>query len=230
MAKTKEVVMLAPVEPSGEVRVDMSKEDLVTVGLVEIENELNKRHDEAKSRLSACHKVKDELSQQKAKLLQKWQAVVVKEVLALWQPQLKAVLGPGRVKNVSAKVALSCGDSRDTECATVVQLNESYETHGRNCISNCRPQVFMANYGATFTIPDDVRETARTIEELGQSIRQEEALILEIKQKLGSMGRFERQLRAELVKARLSSTEEGRKLLAVITQDLTERIGLPAPQ
>lgn len=230
MAKTKEVVMLAPVEPSGEVRVDMSKEDLVTVGLVEIENELNKRHDEAKSRLSACHKVKDELSQQKAKLLQKWQAVVVKEVLALWQPQLKAVLGPGRVKNVSAKVALSCGDSRDTECATVVQLNESYETHGRNCISNCRPQVFTANYGATFTIPDDVRETARTIEELGQSIRHEESLILEIKQKLGSMGRFERQLRAELVKARLSSTEEGRKLLAVITQDLTERIGLPAPQ
>jgi hypothetical protein len=44
------------------------------------------------------------------------------------------------------------------------------------------------------------------------------------------MNRYERQLRAELVKARLASTEEGRKLLSVITQNLTERIGLPAPQ
>lgn len=230
MAKTKEAVMLAPVEPSGEVRVDMSKEDLVTVGLVEIENELNKRHNEAKARLSACHKAKDELAKHKAQLLQKWQNAVAKEVLAFWQAHLKAVLGNSRTKNVNVTVSLSCGDSKDTECATAVQLNESYETTGRNCISNGRPQVFAANYGATFTIPEDVRETVRATEELCQSIRHEESLILEIKQKLGSMNRFERQLRAELVKARLSSTDEGRKLLAVITQDLTDRIGLPAPQ
>lgn len=230
MAKVKEEVLLAPVEPQGEVRIDMAKEDLVTVGLVEIENELNKRHNEAKSRLSAYHKAKDALGQQKAKLLQKWQAGVVKEVLAFWQAHLKAVLGAGRAKNVIATVALSCGDSKDTEFATVVQLNESYETTGRGRVDGSRPQAFAASYGATFVIPDDVRETVRTIEELCQSIRQEEALILEIKQKLGSMNRFERQLRAELVKARLSSTAEGRKLLAVITQDLTERIGLPAPQ
>lgn len=109
-------------------------------------------------------------------------------------------------------------------------MSESYETTGRGRVDGRQYQVFSASYGATFMIPDDVRETVRTIEELCQSIRQEEAMILEIKQKLGSMNRFERQLRAELVKARLSSTDEGRKLLAVITQDLTERIGLPAPQ
>lgn len=230
MAKSKAVLALAPVEPSGEMRVDMTKDDLVTVGLVEIENELNNRHSAARLRLAACQKAQEALAQHKSQLRQKWQNGVAKEVLASWLPHLRAVLGSSRAKNVNVTVTLNCDASTATECASVVTLRESLGPTERGPADAPRYQAFSATYGTTFVIPDDVRGTVREMEAMGQSIRHEEATILEIKQKLGSMNRFERQLRAELVKARLASTEEGRRLLAVVMQDLTSRIGLSAPQ
>lgn len=238
MAKTKEELILSPVEPTGEVRIDMAKEDLVTVGLVEIENELAQRHGDAKKRLQEHHKAKEELGKKQNQLVQKWSAAAAKEVLSTWLEPLKAALGTSRAKRVEAVVPLAAAKSDvDTQTVTV-QLSERREVfptgRGGGTIE-CRDgrnlgPAFTASYGAIFPVPAEVTAVAREQEALAKTIQQEEALILEIKQKLGNMNRYERQLRAELVKVRLASTEEGRKLLAVITQDLTERIGLPAPQ
>lgn len=238
MAKTKEELILSPVEPTGEVRIDMAKEDLVTVGLVEIENELNKRHTDAKARLQGHHKAKEELGKKQSQLVQKWSAAAAKEVLTTWLEPLKALLGTSRAKRVEVSVPLAATKSDIATQTVTVQLNERRDAvpTGRGSVTIERRdghnvgQAFTASYGATFTVPEEILAVSREQETLIKTIQQEEALILEIKQKLGNMNRYERQLRAELVKARLASTEEGRKLLAVITQNLTERIGLPAPQ
>lgn len=237
MAK-KEELLLTPVEPQGEVRIDMAKEDLVTVGLVEIENELGKRHTEAKARLKTHNAAKEVLQQKQAKLVQQWSERARKDVLALWQEPLRALLG-ARAKRVDATVTINSVQYGSPTQLVVAQLNERRDmvptVRGSSMMSESRDaracgQAFTASYGLAVEIPADLIAAEQERADLCKLIQDEEMLIMEIKQKLSNMNRYERQLRAELVKARLGGTAEGRKLLAVITQNLTDRIGLPAPQ
>lgn len=230
MAKANEGLQLRAVEPQGEVRIDMAKEDLVTVGLVEIENELLNRHQQAKLRCAGYCRARDEAAQEKQKQLHQWAERAGKEVLTGWRDHLRILLGTSRAKNVTVKVTFASGQVNATQSqSAVVQLNETRELiPGRRQAIGQEGQAFSATYGAQFDVPQQLLEIDSKLQELAKSINTEEALIMDIKHKLGNMNRYERQLRAELVKARLGSTEEGRALLAVITQNLTERIGLPA--
>jgi len=190
--------------------IQVTTSDVMAIGIVEIEGRLEEQIKDLSTQLKAKESVASKLNDR----IQSHKTNRVNEYFAEAKAALEAAL---KLAGLDGKVNVNCGYG-----STIVDDVETFNGTIA-CCNNQRQQEFVAN-----------SEHITLMKEKGQANTEVARLrekLVEAKMNLTKLPSLERKYRAQLAKAQLNRSSEGRDLLAAMqestTSDLT-RLALPA--